>query len=134
MYRFQGSIATTAAARFGFLVAKHTTDPDLRVFAAVKSNLSRVPVSLSFRIVPVYLPAIDDEIGRLEWAGASSLSADDLLGEGEESRALTAAKEFLVDFLAAGPSPSAAVKAGAKARGIGQRVLWDAKEALDVKA
>lgn len=134
LYRFQGSIATTAAARFGFLVAKHTTDPELRVFAAVKSNLSRIPASLSFRIVPVYLPAIDDEVGRLEWVGAVALSADDLLGPQEKSRALDQAKEFLLDVLAAGAVASEDVKATARTKGIGGNKLWEAKADLGIKA
>jgi hypothetical protein len=133
LYRFQGSIATTAAARFGFLVAKHTTDPELRVFAAVKSNLSRIPASLSFRIVPVYLASIDDEVGRVEWAGAVSLSADDLLGPGEHSRALESAKDFLIGALAAGSVPSEELKAAARAKGIGRDSLWKAKDELRVR-
>jgi putative DNA primase/helicase len=134
LYRFQGSIATTAAARFGFLVGKHTTDPELRVFAAVKSNLSRIPASLSFRIVPVYLPAIDDEVGRVEWAGAVSLSADDLLGPAAKTGALERAVEFLLEALALGSVPSNELKATAKARGIGSNSLWEAHTELGVIA
>jgi putative DNA primase/helicase len=132
LYRFQGSIATTAAARFGFLVAKHTTDPELRVFAAVKSNFSRIPTSLSFRIVPVYLPAIDDEVGKIEWAGAVSLTADDLLGPQERSRAVDTAKDFLLNYLAAGEAKSNDIKAAAHDHGIGQRSLWDARTELEI--
>jgi putative DNA primase/helicase len=133
LYRFQGSIATTAAARFGFLVANHPDDRELRVFAAVKTNLHRLPASLTFRVVAVHLDAIDDEVGCVQWVGSVALTADELLGPKEESRALDHAKEFLLAY-AAGPTYSEIVKAAAKDAGIGTNTLWQAKGELGIKA
>jgi len=134
MYRFQSSIATIAAARFGYLLATHPEDATRRVLAHVKSNLSKPPPSLSFRITETFLDSIHDDQGRVEWLGSVAYSCDDLLGSPKESSAGMRAEEFLLQLLAAGPAPSDEVKAAAARQGIGKNVLWEAKDAIGVKA
>lgn len=134
MYRFQSSIATIAAARFGYLLAPHPEDSTIRVLAHVKSNLSKPPPSLSFRVEETYLDSIQDDQGRLRWLGSVAYSCDDLLGSPKESSAATRAEDFLLEYLAAGPAPSDEVKAAAAKQGIGKNVLWEVKDAIGVRA
>lgn len=135
MYRFQGSIATIAAARFGLLVAPHPQDAGLRVMASNKANLAAKPPSLSFRIVPRIHPELGEEIGCIEWVGPSPLSADELLAEPDrKATASKRAEDFLLEYLAAGEAPSQEVKAAAQKAGVGQRSVWEAKNGLGVIA
>ena len=134
MYRFQGSIASVAAARFAFLIGQHPDDPERRVLACVKSNLGAKPASLAFRIVSAYHDGIRDEVGRVEWAGTTSLGADDLVGSAGPGRAVDQAGDFLRDALALGPVLSDELKATAASKGIGKNSLWDAKSLLRVRA
>jgi hypothetical protein len=134
IYRFQGSIASIAAARFGFLVAAPEDDPDLRIFAIVKGNLARPVRSLAFRIVPVIVESIADEIGKVEWIGESTLTADELVGEPPVGNALQRADDFLRELLAEGEMSSNEIKAKAKVAGVGRDPLWEAKGNLRIVA
>jgi putative DNA primase/helicase len=135
MYRFQGSIATIAAARFGLLVAPHPQDPSLRVMASNKANLAAKPPSLSFRIVARIHPELGEEIGCIEWVGPSPLTADELLAEPDRrAGAAKLAEDFLLEYLAAGEAPSQEVKEAASKAGIGQHSIWKAKTGLGVIA
>lgn len=134
IYRFQGSIASIAAARFGFLVAAPPDDPQLRILAIVKGNLARPVRSLAFRIVPVVVESINDEVGKVEWLGESPLTADELVGEGPKGNQVERAEQFLVELLADQALDSNLVKIQAKAAGIGRDPLWEAKANLGIKA
>jgi hypothetical protein len=137
IYRFQGSLATVAAARFGLLVAPHPHDANLRVFASMKANLAALPSSLTFRIAISRHPELeDDEIARIEWVGSTTLTANELLEKAEKKgSALDRAEQFLVEYLSPGEAASEEVKTAASRAGIGvKHALWEAKESLGVKA
>jgi hypothetical protein len=134
LYRFQGSIAQAAAPRMAFLIAAHPNDPEIRVMAAVKNNIGRKAESLSYRITPQYVAAVEDEIGRIEWLGPVALTDSELLQPEAASKAVGRAIEFLLEYLNDGPRPSDDCKAAAKAQHIGRDPLWEAKSELHVKA
>jgi hypothetical protein len=136
MYRLSDSIAILAAARIGFLVAPHPDDPDVRVLAALKSNISKKPISLSFEIEEVFVASVNDSIGRVHWLHEVEITADDLVGvkKQESPRATVRAQEFLSDLLADGGVASTEVEAKAKTQGIGRGSLWEAKKQMNVVA
>jgi hypothetical protein len=136
MYRLSDSIAILAAARIGFLVAPHPDDPDVRVLAALKSNISKKPLSLSFEIEDVFVASVNDSIGRVRWLHEVEITADDLVGvkEQESPRATLRAQEFLSDLLSDGGVASTEVEAKAKTQGIGRGSLWEAKKQMGVVA
>jgi len=70
-----GSIGIAALARTVLLLGRDEQDPDGRVLAAVKSNLSRTPQSLRARMVDV------DGVARIEWGDVCATTADDLVAD-----------------------------------------------------
>lgn len=127
MYRGSGSIDFMAACRSAFVVAEDSEN-GRRIFAHVKSSLGPKMPSLSFYI---------DSNG-FRWGEECETTADDLLqpsqSQGREKHQLEAAKHFLEETLANGPTPSNDIKAKAKEAGISNATLWRAKELIDIKA
>ena len=126
LYRGQGSIDFTAAARSVLLVGSDPGEPEQRVVIHLKSNLERNGRSLAFTI----------RDGVFAWSGWSQLTARDLLQDdraAEERTAIGEAKDFLVELLADGPQGSKEVLQGAKAAGISEKTLRRAKSQLKVK-
>jgi len=70
-----GSIGIAALARTVILLGRDDQDPDGRILAAVKSNLTRPPRALRARIVDV------DGVGKIEWGDECDTTADDLVAE-----------------------------------------------------
>src|SRR5207248_2683575 len=100
LYRGLGSIGFLAVCRFGWLLARDPGQPDHRVLAQVKNNLSGPQPSLSFTV-----EAQDATSARLHWLGPSSFTADELLAAAGNTPAKTSrdrARDFLADFLADG--------------------------------
>ena len=130
LYRGGGSIGIIGAARAGLVVAEDFEDPERRILAANKHNLSRAAPSLVFRV-----EAAPNGAARVAWGGTSSLSAGDILREPvdpEQRSALSEAKEFLLEELADGPVAAELAKKDARAAGVSERTLKRAKRALGV--
>jgi len=130
IYRGLGSIDLAAAPRSILLVGQEPGGTGRRVLAHVKSSLAPAGKSLAFEI----------RDGRLEWAGATDLTATDLLipekPEREES-ALDEAVRWLTELLAPGPMDAKQVKKLAREAGlIGKSdiLLRRAKQELGVVA
>ncbi len=70
LYWCGGSIGIIGAARAGLVVAPDPEDPERRILAANKHNLSSAAPSLAFRVVTAPSGA-----ARVAWGGTSSLSA-----------------------------------------------------------
>ena len=136
LYRFQDSLATVAAARFGYLVAPHPEDPETRVLACVKTNLAKMPPSLSFRIDTMFHEGAQGDIGFVTWLGSLEMTSTDLLGGDTRASAgaVARAETFLQQTLTAGAMKSEDVLAAASKKGIGKNSVWEAKKALGVKA
>jgi putative DNA primase/helicase len=110
IYRGNGSIAFTGAARAGFLVASDPERPGTRLFANVKTNLAHKPPSLRYEI-----ESSPDDAPYIAWKGASDASAQDALdgprrfGSQDDEAIATQRRirqyeiEFLRDVLCDGP-------------------------------
>jgi hypothetical protein len=129
-----GSIGIIGAARSGLLVGQHPDDPDLRVVAPIKANLSRMACPLAYRIAEKRIET--GEAPYLEWqAEPVSFSADDLLGAGKGDHSLLGeAESFLQKLLSLGPLASNEVEHLARENGISTRTLDRARKRLGVKA
>jgi hypothetical protein len=130
LYRGGGSIGIIGAARSGLVVAKDPEDPERRILAANKHNLSVAAPSLVFRV-----GTAPNSAARVVWGGTSSLNAGDILKEpadSEQRSAMYEAKEFLLKELAEGPVAAERVKKDARGAGVSERTLKRAKRALGV--
>ena len=129
LYRGGGSIAISAAARSGLLLARDPDDDDLRVLATTKCNLAPPQPSLTLR-----LDATNEAL-RVEWLGTSKRSAGDLLvSDRDESTTRDEAVEFLREELNSGPKSVLSLRAAAQAAGVSWRTLERAKASLGVKS
>jgi hypothetical protein len=132
LYRGGGSIGIIGAARAGLVVAPDPEDPERRILAANKHNLSRAARSLVFQV-----GSASNGAARVEWGGVSDLTAGDILKEPEDPEGaslLSDAKAFLLEELAGGPVGAEAVKKDARGAGVSERTLKRAKSALGVKS
>jgi hypothetical protein len=130
IHQGQGTIDVIAAVRSACIVAPDPEDPDVRVLAHIKHNLSRKGESYAYRIVP-----IDGGMPILEWEGVSKLTGDDLLQiQAAAPKQLEGAVDFLNSFLAKGRKAATAVVREAEARNISDRTLDRAKRNLRIVA
>jgi len=127
IYRGQGSIAYTAAARVVFLVGVNPDDQRERVMVCLKNNLAPLPVALAFELSE----------GQFLWRGETSISAAALLmpdGDDGERTALAEAQEFLRDLLADGPVEAEEVEKQRRRAGVAEPTLRRAKATLGVRS
>jgi len=129
LYRGNGSIDFTAAARSVLLVGKDPDQPEKRAIVQIKNSVAQIGDSIGFSI---------DRNG-FNWTGASDLTADKLLGpktaeDNGEKSAVDEAKEFLEDILQDGPVSSGEIKSASKNACISWRTIERAKETLNIKA
>jgi RecA-family ATPase len=132
LYRGGGSIAIIGAARAGFLVGLDPDDPEKRVFARTKGNLSRNPEALQFSLAEVALSLTTGEkiaVSKIAWLGKSERSASELLETASEDdkSAQDDAADFLQEFLWDGPKPTKQVQLEARRRGLSWRTIKRAK-------
>lgn len=121
-----GSVDFSAAARSVLLAGSAGDASERRAIVHVKSNLARAGASLEYVI---------GERG-LEWTGASSLRAADLLGgEGapDENSEREDATDFIEHFLANGERSAAEVVAASSGEGISRRTLYRAANKAGVE-
>jgi hypothetical protein len=114
------------------VVAPDPEDPERRILAANKHNLSRAAPSLVFRV-----ETDPNGAARVAWGGISSLSAGDILREPadpEQRSAFSEAKDFLSKELADGRVAAELAKKDARAAGVSERTLKRAKRALGVRS
>ena len=136
LYRGVGGIGIIGAARAGLLLTADPDDPDRRVLAVTKGNLSRPAPSLVFRLED----ASGSGVARVVWEGESPWTATQLLQaqgteEGDETlSAVAAARTWVREALATGPRPAREVRRDAAAAGIGYTTLTAARKAEGVTA
>jgi hypothetical protein len=132
LYRGGGSIGIIGAARSGLVVAQDPEDPERRILAANKHNLSKAAPSLAFRV-----ETAPNGAARVAWDGTSGLSAGDVLKEPEDPERmsmLSEARAFLLEELADGPMAAELTKKDARSVGVSERTLKRAKRELGVKS
>jgi hypothetical protein len=130
LYRGGGSIGIVGIARMGLLLARPKDQPDIRVLASVKSNISKDVPSLGFRLES--FP--DSDVAVMKFIGEVNYSADDLL-EGdaeseEEQDDRSEAVIWLEQFLSSGPRPATEVQNEGKKVGLSFTSLKSAKKKL----
>ncbi len=125
-----GSIGIIGAARSALLVARDPQDPERRVLARTKCNLSAPVPSLGFRFVS------RGEVARVEWLGPVDATAGELLAapSGPTRRPRDEAEEWLRERLADGPVTVPELQAQAQAAGHAWRTVERAKRSLGVLA
>jgi hypothetical protein len=132
IYREMGSISISGAARTTMLVARDPEDQERRVLAVVKTNLSRKPTSLTFRLRETV-----EGVPFVEWLGVSDAVADDLVQSPADDRAPGArqdAKSFLERLLSNGPVLTTMIEAAAEEAGMAWRTVQRGKDDLGILA
>jgi hypothetical protein len=127
IYRGQGNIAYTAAARVVHLVGVNPDDPQERVLVCIKNNLILEPPALAFELTE----------GRFLWRGETSVTAAALLrpeSDDGEGSALAEAEDFLRELLTDGPVDAEEGWRQARKVGIAERTLKRARAVLAIKA
>ena len=134
IYRGQGSIAFTGLARVVMTVGQMPEDPDVRVMAVTKINVTKPPKALCFTI-----EELPKERSRFIWGEFVNLSSDDILSvssskmkNGNAGDDVEEAKAFLKDVLEDGPEDLAKLKRMAEKRSISAKVLARAGEAIGI--
>lgn len=130
IYRGGGSIGIVGAARSALLVAKDPGDEERRIVASVKSNLSKPPASLAYR-----LETAPNGAPRLAWEeGDAGITADELLAAQapavECGRPRDHAVAFLARYLSGGPRPADEVIRDGEAEGLSEKTLRRARATL----
>lgn len=126
IYKGQGSIDFTAAARSVLMVGRDPHDQEKRALVHSVCNLAKEGPSQSFVIT-------DD--GKLEWAGVIDITGDDLVAPVvvEERGSRAEAKEFLQTMLADGRQLATDMEEARQAHDIADRTLRRARKELNVQ-
>ena len=127
IYRMTASLDFTAAARSALVVGKHPDNPEHRVMAPVKSNLSAPPPSLAFHFT---------EDGYFTWDGEVDFDANSILSapDSEERTARDDAKKFLRDVLSDGSIPAKDVIEDGRQCGYNETTLRRAAKDIGVES
>jgi putative DNA primase/helicase len=126
MHRISGSGAIVQTARGGMFCGKHPHDPDRRVLAQFKKNLSDLPRSLDYIL----------DGGGLTWdENAPDIPCEELVNtpSPEEKSVVDEAEEFLSEYLNRGPAKHTDVVRAARANAVSERTLRRAKQRLNVQ-
>lgn len=124
-YRGLGSIDFQAAARSVLIVGRIKDEPEIRVVCQTKSSLAPEAKAVAFRL---------SEENGFEWIGEYDVTADDLLSGTAKGTKKQAAMDFLEKLLADGQMPQTEIMELAEKKGIAEKTLRNAKEALNVKS
>ncbi|MEI8230584.1 MAG: AAA family ATPase [Candidatus Peregrinibacteria bacterium] len=124
MYRGQGSIGYTAAARVVHLVGINPMDASERVMVCIKNNLAPFPPSIAYEV----------KEGLFLWKGESEITADSILDSdsANSGSAMDEAKKFLRETLSIQPRRAAEVEREAEDAGISLTTLKRAKKDIGI--
>jgi putative DNA primase/helicase len=130
LHRGAGTIGITAAARAGYIVAPDPDNPEVRVMACHKLNLTKRPASLAFRIESA------GDASKIVWDGEVEITADELAGSGDKKPGdkIEAAKKIIVDILSSGSRGSNEVETACTDAGISKATYWRARKDIGVRA
>ena len=124
-YRGLGSIDFQAAARSVLIVGRIKEEPEIRVVCQVKSSLAPEEKSIAFKL---------SEENGFEWIGEYDVTADDLLSGAAKGTKKQVAMDFLENTLSNGPMAQSEIMRIAAEKGISEKTLRNAKEALKVQS
>lgn len=124
-YRGLGSVDFSAAARSVLLVGRVKDEPEIRVMCHEKSSLAPEGEPIAFEL--------NKETG-FRWIGKYDISIDDLLCGISREKKSEMAENLLKEFLSDNGRTQQEVMAKAKSLGISERVMYAAKNTLNVKS
>jgi hypothetical protein len=132
LYRGGGSIGFSGLCRSAWLLAPDPLQPERRVLAELKNNLSLPQPSLAFvAVAKGDAPAIPSWLGPVAWTAEQLLAKK---GPALPSlRPCDRAYEFLADALAEGPRTVRELWPLAQAQGLSERTLQRAKQQLEIR-
>ena len=127
LYRIQGTIGYVGAVRSVLVIARDTQDPEKRVMALVKSNLTRSMPAFAFTI------AGDPPV--LSWLGEVDTDITELLSSGPTSNTSKRdeATSFLKSCLSQGPLAAYDVLSQATKANISEKTLRRAADVIGVE-
>lgn len=132
IYRGQGSIAFTGLARVVMTVGQLPEEPDVRVMAVTKINVTKPPKAICFTI-----QEMKGDRSQFVWGDYVNLSSDDILSgpakKGSEGNDVEEAKAFIQEVIADGPEEFIKIKRMAEKRSISTRTLKRAAQAVGVE-
>jgi hypothetical protein len=135
MSRVMGSVAWVTAVRAAFMFATDEHDESRQLFLPLKMNLARKPKGLAYRIVDAG-DLLNPDMGRVEWLGEVETTADQAMRSRgkpkEEARGPVAAKWLIDRFREKRSWYSEDLKRLAKASGISNNAIFEAKKLLDL--
>lgn len=144
LYAGLGSIDIAANMRSILFLGKDPDNAERRIVAQSKVSNARPGPSLAFLMTSMEHDIETDaglitvEAPRVDWDGRSALTANDLSApapaEKDDTSALDAAKDFVLEVLKAGPVLVQDIKAAAKDNGITWITVRRAKEQMSVRA
>jgi hypothetical protein len=126
LYRISASLDFAAAARSVMVAAKHPDDPEQRVLATIKCNLSDHPEPMAFGFT---------HDGCFAWKGVTEVDVSRLMGppmRDEDRNEREEAKDFLKARLADGPVRAPQVQQESRELAISNRTLVRAKADLGI--
>lgn len=125
LYRGLGSIDIAAAARGVLLIAKLNNQPNTRVLAHVKSNLSRIGESIMFSV---------DNKSRISWLSRSKLTAMQILDESynETYSKLDHAISIITECMKKGECSANEILRQCEMNCIAKRTISEAKARLNI--
>lgn len=131
IYRGSGSLGISAMARIILWCEEDRKQKGQYVLSCTKTNLGPKPVSLAYKLVAIR------ETVRVEWLGEIDQDSEDPISMAEIAARVNLfeqAKSLIKAALADGEKPSYDVMAEARAAGISDTTLHNAKAALEVKS
>lgn len=133
LYRGQGSIAFAGLSRVVMTVGQHPEDPETRVMAVTKLNVTHRPQALEFMVTsrPGLKPA-DLDRSKFEFGDFVDLDADEILQAPKASTEREDAEDILKEILHEGPVEFGKLEKMAEARSISRRTLYRAGNQLGV--
>lgn len=135
LYRGQGSISFAGLARVVMTVGCVPDDPDTRVMAVTKINVTKPPKALTFNIDALPDTIKEKDRSKFRWGEFVDLSSDDIIGSPPKTNnnEREDAKTFLKDALESGEVTSTKIAKMAEARSISPRTLQRAADDLQIK-
>lgn len=136
LYRGQGSIAFAGLARVVMTVGTMPDDPDTRVMAVTKINVTRAPKALSFTITELPDTLKERDRSKFAWGEFVDITSDELTAGPPPVKGATEldeAKKWLGELLSKGAVELKKIERAAEDRSISMRTVFRASEAIGVR-
>lgn len=134
LYRGQGNIAFAGVARVIMTVGVMPDDPETRVIAVAKLNITRSPKALTFKIEKIPDTLKDQDRSKFVWGEFVDMTADDILvaprKDDKKLKEREDAIKFVEDVLDDKPLEETRLERMAEARSIGKKALYAALKEL----